>query len=578
MKKINLTIDGHSVTVPADFTVLQAARELKINIPTLCFLKEINEIGACRMCLVEVKGARSLQASCMLPVSEGMEVKTNTAHLRKTRRTLLELILSNHNRECTTCHRNSNCELQVLAEELGIREIRYPGESPQFETDELSPSIVRDPSKCILCRRCVAVCHKVQQVGVIQATERGFDTKVEPAFNLSLDQVPCINCGQCIQACPVAALREKDDTDKVWEALDNPDLHVVVQTAPAVRVALGEEFGLPSGTIVTGKMVTALKNLGFAKVFDTDFAADLTIMEEGHELLGRLEAGGNLPLITSCSPGWVKFLEHYYPDFIDNLSTCKSPQQMMGAILKSYYAKQAGVDPEKVYVVSVMPCIAKKFEANRPELNHDGLKDVDAVISTRELAQMIKQAGLKFNRLPDSEYDNPLGESTGAAVIFGTTGGVMEAALRTVVEVVTGKKQEEIEYEAVRGLEGVKEVALPVGDITVKAAIVHGTGNARKLLEKIKAGEAQYHFVEVMACPGGCVNGGGQPIRTAVEKDATDFRAVRAEGIYKDDKQSKLRKSHQNPAVQKLYKEYLDKPNSELAHKLLHTHYTKREQ
>lgn len=577
MKNINLTIDGHSVTVPANYTVLQAARELKINIPTLCYLKEINEIGACRMCLVEVKGARSLQASCVLPVGEGMEIRTNTAILRKTRRTLLELILSNHNRECTTCHRNNNCELQSLAEELGVREIRYEGENSPCEIDSLSPSIVRDQSKCILCRRCVAVCHQVQQVGVIQATERGFNTKIEPAFGRSLNQVACINCGQCIQVCPVAALREKDDTDRVWEALETPELHVVVQTAPAVRVALGEEFGLPSGTIVTGKMVTALKNLGFTKVFDTDFAADLTIMEEGYELLDRLQNGGTLPLITSCSPGWVKFLEHNYPDFIDNLSTCKSPQQMMGAVLKSYYAKQVGVDPAKVFVVSVMPCVAKKYEANRPELNHNGLKDVDAVLSTRELAQMIKQAGLKFNDLPDGEYDNPLGESTGAAVLFGATGGVMEAALRTVVEVVTGKEQETIEYEAVRGIDGVKEVALPVGDITVKAAVVHGTGNARKLLDKIRAGEAEYHFVEIMACPGGCVNGGGQPIRSASEKDQTDFRVVRAEGIYKDDRQSKLRKSHENPAVQKLYSDYLEKPNSELAHQLLHTHYVKRD-
>lgn len=577
MEKISLTIDGRSVTVPANYTVLQAAKELSINIPTLCYLKETNEIGACRMCLVEVKGARSLQASCVLPVSQGMEIQTNTPLLRKTRRTLLELILSNHNRECTMCSRNKNCELQSLAEELGIRELSFQGESPRLHLDSLSLSIVRDPEKCILCRRCVAVCHQVQQVGVIQATHRGFHTMIEPAFGLSLDEVACIKCGQCIQACPVAALKEKDDTEKVWQALGNPELHVVVQTAPAVRVALGEEFGTESGEIVTGKMVTALKSLGFAKVFDTDFAADLTIMEEGHELLHRLKEGGTLPLITSCSPGWVKFLEHNYPQYLDNLSTCKSPQQMMGAVLKTYYAKVAEVDPAKMFVVSVMPCIAKKYEAGRPEMNSSGYQDVDAVLTTRELAQMIKQAGLDFMGLPEGEYDHPLGEATGAGVIFGVTGGVMEAALRTVVEVVTGQEQEEIEYEAVRGVEGIKEVTLPVGELTVKAAVVHGIANARQLLERMKSGEAEYHFVEVMACPGGCVNGGGQPVRTAKERQLKDYRVVRAQGIYQDDRQSKLRKSHKNEAVQKLYREYLQHPNSEIAHKLLHTHYVPRE-
>lgn len=570
MDKVTITIDGRSVTVPGNYTVLQAARELNIHIPTLCYIKEINEIGACRMCLVEVKGARALQASCVLPVAEGMEIKTNTPLLRDTRRTILELILSNHNRECTICARNRNCELQTLAEELGIREIRFQGESPEPKVDDLSPAIVRDGSKCILCRRCVAVCHQVQRVGVIQATQRGFYTSIEPAFGMSLNEVACINCGQCIQACPVAALREKDDTEKVWAALSNPDLHVVVQTAPAVRIALGEEFGLEPGTIVTGKMVAALRRLGFQKVFDTDFAADLTIMEEGHELIGRIQNGGTLPLITSCSPGWVRFLEHYYPDFMSNLSTCKSPQQMMGAVLKTYYAQKVGIDPAKIYVVSVMPCTAKKFECQRPEMNSSGYRDVDVVLTTRELARMIKESRIEFNDLSDEEYDHPLGEATGAGVIFGATGGVTEAALRTVVEVLTGKECNTLEYEAVRGIEGVKEVTLKIGDLELKAAIAHGTGNARKLLDKIAGGEEKYHFIEIMACPGGCLTGGGQPIRSAKEKFDTDFRVVRAQAIYRVDQASKLRKSHENPEIKKIYEDFLGKPNSHKAHELLH--------
>ncbi|MCL5779440.1 MAG: NADH-dependent [FeFe] hydrogenase, group A6 [Firmicutes bacterium] len=570
MDKVTITIDGRSVTVPGNYTVLQAARELNIHIPTLCYIKEINEIGACRMCLVEVKGARALQASCVLPVAEGMEIKTNTPLLRDTRRTILELILSNHNRECTICARNRNCELQTLAEELGIREIRFQGESPEPKVDDLSPAIVRDGSKCILCRRCVAVCHQVQRVGVIQATQRGFYTSIEPAFGMSLNEVACINCGQCIQACPVAALREKDDTEKVWAALSNPDLHVVVQTAPAVRIALGEEFGLEPGTIVTGKMVAALRRLGFQKVFDTDFAADLTIMEEGHELIGRIQNGGTLPLITSCSPGWVRFLEHYYPDFMGNLSTCKSPQQMMGAVLKTYYAQKVGIDPAKIYVVSVMPCTAKKFECQRPEMNSSGYRDVDVVLTTRELARMIKESRIEFNDLSDEEYDHPLGEATGAGVIFGATGGVTEAALRTVVEVLTGKECNTLEYESVRGIEGVKEVTLKIGDLELKAAIAHGTGNARKLLDKIAGGEEKYHFIEIMACPGGCLTGGGQPIRSAKEKFDTDFRVVRAQAIYRVDQASKLRKSHENPEIKKIYEDFLGKPNSHKAHELLH--------
>lgn len=576
MKEVTLTIDGRSVTVPEDYTVLQAARKLNINIPTLCFLKDINQIGACRMCLVEVKGGRALQASCVLPVSEGMEISTNTQLLRETRKTIMELILSNHNRECTICVRSQNCELQSLAKQLGIREIWFNTEPFETSVDSLSPSIVRDQSKCILCRRCVAVCHDVQGVGVIQATNRGFHTTIEPAFGMSLNEVACINCGQCIQACPVAALREKDDTEKVWEALANPDLHVVVQTAPAVRVALGEEFGMASGSIVTGKMVTALRMLGFAKVFDTDFAADLTIMEEGTELIGRIQNGGTLPLITSCSPGWVKFLESYYPDFIDNLSTCKSPQQMMGVVLKTYYAEKAQVDPSKVFVVSVMPCTAKKYECARPELNSSGYKDVDVVITTRELALMLKQSNIDFENLNDEEFDSPLGEATGAAVIFGATGGVSEAALRTVVEVLTGKEADVIEYQAVRGIEGVKEASIMIGDLEVKAAVAHGTANARKLLDQIRAGEANYHFIEIMACPGGCVTGGGQPIRTSNEKVDKDFRVIRAQAIYQADEQHKFRKSHENPEIKKIYDDFLGSPNSHKAHELLHTHYIQR--
>ncbi len=577
MEMVNITINGQSLSVPQDYTILQAARQAGIDIPTLCYLKDINEIGACRMCLVEVKGARTLVTACVYPVNEGMKVFTNTARVRKARKAVLELMLSNHNRNCLTCVRNRNCELQKLAEELNVTEIPYEGEYTPSTIDDFSPSIVRDNSKCILCRRCVAVCKKIQTVGVIDATERGFKTKIGSSFDKSLNETDCAMCGQCIAICPVGALHEKDGLEPVWNALADETKHVVVQTAPAVRAALGEEFGLPIGTPVTGKMAAALKMLGFDKVFDTDFAADLTIMEEGTELLNRIKEGGKLPLITSCSPGWVKFCEHNFPDFLDNLSTAKSPHEMYGAVLKSYYAEKAGIDPKDIYVVSVMPCTAKKFEAQREELSGTGYPDVDAVITTRELAKMIKEAGIEFNKLEDAVFDSPYGdEATGAGVIFGATGGVMEAALRTVSEVLTGKTFDEVEYEAVRGTEGIKEATVTIGDLDVKVAVAHGLGNARKLLESIRDGKANYHFIEIMACPGGCVTGGGQPIQPAKLQAEIDLKAERAKALYAEDRALSLRKSHDNPYIKKIYEEYLGEPCGHKSHKLLHTHYHER--
>ena len=577
MATVNITIDGKKLQVEQGKTILEAARQANIKIPTLCFLKDINEIGACRMCLVEIKGARALQASCVYPVAEGLEIYTQSPSVREARKVTLELILSNHDKKCLTCVRSKNCELQTLAEELNIKDIRFEGEANNSPIDDFSPSIVRDPNKCILCRRCVSVCKDVQTVNVISATERGYKSTISCAFDKSLADVPCTNCGQCINVCPVGALREKDDIDKVWKALSNPELHVVVQTAPAVRVAIGEEFGLPIGTRCTGKMVSALSHLGFAKVFDTDTAADLTIMEEGTELLNRIQNGGKLPVITSCSPGWIKFCEHNYPEFLDNLSSCKSPHEMFGAVLKTYYAEKMGIDPSTIFVVSVMPCTAKKFEANRPELSANGLADVDVVLTTRELARMIKEAGIDFNSLEDGQFDDPMGEATGAAVIFGASGGVMEAALRTVAEIVEGKSLDKFEYTAVRGIEGIKEAVIEMGDLKVKAAVANGLGNARKLLDSIKAGEAQYDFVEIMACPGGCVNGGGQPIQPSSVRSWTDLRTERAKAIYDEDVSLPIRKSHESPVIKKMYDEYFEKPGSHKAHKILHTHYVVRE-
>ncbi len=576
MENVNIKINGQSISVPANYTILQAAREAGIDIPTLCYLKDISETGSCRMCVVEIKGGRALQAACVYPVSEGLEVFTNTPAVRKARKSTLELILSNHDKKCLTCVRNQNCELQKLSEDLGVTDITYEGIMNEYEVDELSPSIVRDNNKCVLCRRCVSVCKNVQTVAVIDATERGFKTTIASPFNKSLGEVPCVNCGQCIAACPVGALREKDDTDKVWEAIADEDKYVVVQTAPAVRAALGEEFGYPIGTAVTGQMAAALRRMGFTKVFDTDTGADLTIMEEGTEFINRLKNGGKLPLITSCSPGWIKFCEHNFPDFLDNLSSCKSPHQMFGAVIKSYYAEKEGIDPSKIVVVSVMPCVAKKFEAGRPEMEAK-YRDVDYVISTRELARMIKQAGIRFTELPEEKFDNPFEEATGAGVIFGATGGVMEAALRTVTEILEGKSFDKVEYEAVRGTDGIKEAALTVAGTEVKIAVVNGLGNARKLLNDIRDGKANYHFIEIMACPGGCVTGGGQPIVSAKTYMDCDVKALRASALYSEDEKSTLRKSHENPDIKLLYSEFFGEPGSHKAHELLHTHYTKRE-
>ncbi|WP_350343912.1 NADH-dependent [FeFe] hydrogenase, group A6 [Proteinivorax tanatarense] len=574
MEKFIITIDGMKVQCQKGDTVLTAAKRADIHIPTLCYLKEINEIGACRLCIVDIEGQRNLQPACVFPASNDMVVKTNTNQLRKARKNVLKLLLSNHDRECLTCTRSKTCELQDLAEEFNVDEVPFETNRTNHTIDDNSPSIVRDTSKCVLCGRCIAVCRDMQKAEILDFTNRGIDTQVTPAFNDSLVETDCISCGQCIMACPVGALKEKEDIEKVWDAIEDEDVHVVVQTAPAIRTALGEEFGLPIGTRVTGKMVTALKRIGFSKVFDTNFAADLTIMEEGYELLNRLETGKNLPLITSCSPGWVNYCEIKAPEYISNLSSCKSPHQMFGAIVKTYYAEKNNIDPSKIFVVSVMPCTAKKGEAARVENQVNGHKDVDAVITTRELAKMIKQAGIDFNKLNDSEFDNPLGEYSGAAAIFGATGGVMEAALRTVADVVEGRDIEPVEYQEVRGIDGVKEATIKLGGKEINVAVAHGTKMAQELLDKIAAGEKQYHFVEVMGCSGGCVTGGGQPhVSSTID---TDVRVERAKVLYKEDNIQKVRKSHKNPFIQKLYQEFLQAPNSEKAHKLLHTHYVPR--
>ena len=573
---IQLTIDGVRVEIPAGATVLEAAKKAGVNIPTLCYLKDVNQIGACRLCVVDV-GGRALQAACVLPVSPNMVVKTNTPAIREARKINLELLLSNHDKKCLSCARNQTCELQQLCRDLGVEDgDRFAGSMNKYDVDDLSPSIVRDNNKCVLCRRCVAACGKTQAVGVIGPVNRGFNTAIASPFGKALDDMACINCGQCIAACPTGALYEKDGTARVWKLLADPKKHVVVQPAPAVRAALGEEFGLPMGALVTGKLAASLRRLGFDRVFDTDFGADLTIMEEATELLSRMKTGGVLPMITSCSPGWIKFCEHYYQDFLPNLSSCKSPHEMEGAIIKTYYAEKMGIDPASIAVVSVMPCTAKKFEAQRPELGHNGLADVDAVITTRELARMIKQAGIDFVNLPDEDFDSLLGESTGASVIFGATGGVMEAALRTAYEVVTGQELADVTFHQVRGVEGVKEASIQLGDATLNVAVAHGTANAAKLLDSIRRGEKTYHFIEIMGCPGGCVTGGGQPIVPAPVRLTCDPRAVRADALYREDAGKPKRKSHLNAEVQALYKDFLGEPNGHKAHELLHTTYTPR--
>ena len=574
---ITLTIDNQEVKVKKGVTILEAAREAGIDIPTLCFLKEINEVGDCRMCIVEVEGRRGFVTSCIQKAEEGMVVHTNTSDILEARRVILDLIISNHAKDCLTCTRSGNCELQALATKLNVLNIEFPGEIKEHEIDDVSSSIVRDFNKCILCRRCVATCKNVQGVGAIDCINRGFESCVSTVGNKSLNDVNCTFCGQCIQACPTGALHEKETIDEVWVKLKNPDVHVVVQTAPAVRAALGEEFGMEIGTNVTGKMVTALKRLGFDKVFDTNTGADFTIMEEANEFINRVTQKECLTMITSCSPGWIKYIEMNYPELLPHLSTCKSPQQMTGALIKTYYAEKAGIDPKQIYVVSVMPCVAKKFERQRAEMQNDGIYDVDNVITTRELARMIKQANIEFTMLEDSEFDNPAGEATGAAVIFGTTGGVMEAALRTAQDTLTGKDLEKIEFEQVRGGEGIKKATVNVADNELKVVVASGLSNAKKILEEIKAGKADYQFVEIMACPGGCVMGGGQPIKSSKIRSEVDVRALRANALYSIDEKSTIRKSHENPFVQKVYKEFLGEPGSHKSHELLHTEYCERE-
>lgn len=590
MSEISLSIDGESVSVTPGTTILEAALLLGKRIPTLCYLEGVQAIGACRVCLVEVEGAKTLVSSCVTVAADGMKVRTNTRRVRDARRTVVELLLSDHDGDCQTCERNDDCELQALARELGIREVSYPGETSRKIIDNSTAGLVRDSSKCILCRRCVTVCNEVQGIGALYPQNRGFQSVVGPAFCNDLDSVVCVQCGQCAAVCPVGAIAEKDDIDAVWEALDDGDKHVIVQTAPAIRAALGECFGYPPGTLVTGKMVSALRRLGFQAVLDTNFAADLTIVEEGTELLTRLKKllvdkeDVALPQFTSCSPGWIKYAEHFYPDMLANISSCKSPQQMFGAIAKTYYAGKIGKRPEDIFVVSIMPCTAKKFEAKRPEMNDSAVQDVDVVLTTRELGRMIKQAGIDFASLADDRMDSFMGLSSGAADIFGNTGGVMEAALRTAYEIVTGRPLpfEDLHVKPISGLRGIKKASVRITGtvpdwsflegVTLNVAVAHGLGNARELVEQIRRGEADYHFVEIMACPGGCIGGGGQPRMTT-----NSVREARIRALYQEDEGKTLRKSHENPEIKQLYEEFLGRPLGEKSHHLLHTQYEARE-
>ncbi len=577
MDMVNIKVNGVSYEVPAGSTILEAARYAGIDIPTLCYLKDLNQIGACRMCMVEVKGAKSLVAACVSSVNEGMEIFTNSPKVQESRKMTLELLLSVHDRKCLTCERSGNCELQTLCNDMGIEDdTRFEGALPASEKDLSTAYLERNNAKCILCRRCVAACQN-QHVSVIGANNRGFDTSIGCAFESPLSDVACVACGQCIVSCPTGALTEKDNTQEVLDAINDPEKVVIVQTAPAVRAALGEEFGLPIGTNVEGKMVAALRRLGFDKVFDTNFGADMTIMEEASEFIDRVKNGGKLPMITSCSPGWVKFCEHYYPDLLDNLSTCKSPQNMAGALIKTWYAEREGIDPKQIVSVSVMPCTAKKFEIKREDEDAAGVPDVDISITTRELARLIKKAKLNFNNLPDEKFDEAMGISTGAGAIFGATGGVMEAALRTAADILEGKDLEQVDYKEVRGTASFKEATYHVGGMDVKVAVVSGLSNADALLKKVENGEADYQFIEVMCCPGGCVNGGGQPVQSATVRAYTDLRSARAKALYDQDAAMPIRKSHLNPVLQKCYKEFLtDGPNGHKAHKILHTSYVRR--
>ena len=576
-KMINLKIDDKEIQVEEGTTILQAARQASIDIPTLCFLKDINEIGDCRMCIVQVDGRRGFATSCIQKVEEGMVVKTHSKEVIEARKVILDLILSNHQRDCLTCTRNGNCELQNLAVKFNVTGIEYEGETNKHQIDDLSPSIVRDFNKCILCRRCVSVCKKVQEIGAIDCINRGFNSCISTVGDNSLNDVNCTFCGQCIEACPVGALREKDSIEEAWEKLKDPDTYVIVQTAPAVRVALGDEFGMPIGTNVTGKMVAALKRLGFDKVFDTNTGADFTIMEEGTEFIQRLNENYNLPMITSCSPGWVRYVEANYPENIKYLSSCKSPHEMFGALIKTYYAEKNNIDPEKIYVVSVMPCIAKKYERQRTELKNNGMYDVDCVLTTRELARMIKQANIEFSELENEEFDNPMGEATGAGAIFGVTGGVMEAALRTASEILSGEELENIDFKQVRGEEGIRRAILKIGERDIKVVVANGLGNAKIIMEEIKSGKADYQFVEIMACPGGCIMGGGQPIKNSKIRATVDVRKKRADAMYTIDEKSQIRKSHENPVLKQIYSEYIGVPGGHKAHELFHTTYSKKQ-
>ena len=576
MDMVNVKINNVEYSVPAGSTVLEAAKYAGIEIPTLCYLKEINEIGACRLCLVEVKGARGLVTACVYPVNEGMEIFTNTEKVRQARKMNIQLVLSAHKKHCLSCIRSTTCELQRLANEFGVDEHYFKSDERDYDIDESSPSIIRDNSKCILCRRCVAVCNKVQGIGAIGAQNRGYDTAIGSQFELPLADTSCINCGQCIVACPVGALYEKDDTDRIREAINDPTKHVAICCAPSVRAQIGECFGFEPGTDTEGKMVAALKRLGFDGVYDMNFSADLTIMEEAHEFIDRLQNGGKLPLITSCSPGWIKFCEHYFPDMTENLSSCKSPQQMFGAVYKTYFAEKLGLDPKDIVFVSAIPCTAKKFEVTRDDQDADGIPGVDIAVTTRELGRMINAAGIDFKNLADEKFDTPIDIGSGAGVIFGATGGVMEAALRTAAEVVLGKPLEKVDFTEVRGTDGIKFATYKLGDLELNVAVASGTGNAKKLLEGVKSGEYNVQFIEIMACPGGCVNGGGQPIQPFSVRNSVDLRAVRASVLYNADKRMDLRKSHENSIIKKIYSEYLGEPGSHRAHELLHTTYVKR--